>query len=214
MLAGFKGGRRPSGRPAEQKGVFRGTIPRRYNLTLNRRPRLKLLWQGVSVDTRRDEEVESKDFVGISENLDRRIRDDTNMGCDTIGSKNWSNQLDMLSWGSKVDLSLTGVDTTATESFFLWTGVDLSDENWLEESPGEQEQGGELFLPPTKVLGGSERCVDLPIGCVDTVSQTGKNSSLGEPSSVDTTSSRVDTQGLEHCVDTSVGCVDTTLAIN
>ncbi|MQL99627.1 hypothetical protein Taro_032352, partial [Colocasia esculenta] len=53
-------------------------------------------------------------------------------------------------------------------------------------------------------------CVDLPIGCVDTLSQTGQNSSLGEASSVDTTSSRVDTQGLEHCVDTSMGCVDTT----
>ncbi|MQL93807.1 hypothetical protein Taro_026456 [Colocasia esculenta] len=72
-----------------------------------------------------DEEVESRGFVGTSKNLDRRIGDDTNMGCDTIGSKNWSNQLDMLSWRSKVDLSLTGVDTTVTESFFLWTGVDL-----------------------------------------------------------------------------------------
>ncbi|MQM08755.1 hypothetical protein Taro_041613 [Colocasia esculenta] len=73
-----------------------------------------------------NKEVESKDFVGTSKNLDRRIGDDTNMGCNTIGSKNWSNQLDMLSWRSKVDLSLTGVDTTAKESFFLWTMVDLS----------------------------------------------------------------------------------------
>ncbi|MQM02873.1 hypothetical protein Taro_035646, partial [Colocasia esculenta] len=28
--------------------------------------------------------------------------------------------------GDQVDLSLTGVDTSATEAFFLWTGVDLS----------------------------------------------------------------------------------------
>ncbi|MQM00205.1 hypothetical protein Taro_032948 [Colocasia esculenta] len=69
-----------------------------------------------------DEEVESKDFVGTSKNLDRRIEDDTNMGYDTIGS----NQLDMLYWRSKVDLSLTGVDTAVIESFFLWTGVNLS----------------------------------------------------------------------------------------
>ncbi|MQL71402.1 hypothetical protein Taro_003738 [Colocasia esculenta] len=36
-------------------------------------------------------------------------------------------------------------------------------------------------------------CVDLPMGCVDTLSQTGKMASLGRVSSVDTTSSRVDT---------------------
>ncbi|MQL88059.1 hypothetical protein Taro_020618, partial [Colocasia esculenta] len=131
--AGFKGRRRPSGRPAEEKGVFRVHYPAGTTKPLTGAHVVNDSGRG-SVSTLEEEgcfsfgyeEVESKDFVGTSRNLDRRIEDDTNMGCDTIGSKNWSNQLDMLSWRSKVDLSLTSVDTTATETFFLWTGVDLS----------------------------------------------------------------------------------------
>ncbi|MQL89706.1 hypothetical protein Taro_022288, partial [Colocasia esculenta] len=41
-----------------------------------------------------------------------------------------------------------------------------------------------------KALG---ECVDLPMGCVDTLSQTSKKGSLGRVSSVDTTLGCVDT---------------------
>ncbi|MQL80168.1 hypothetical protein Taro_012596, partial [Colocasia esculenta] len=71
-------------------------------------------------------EVQTMDFVGTLKSLDKRIEDGTEKDCDTIGSKNWSNQLDVLSWKSKVDLSLTGVDPTVIDFIFLLTGVDLS----------------------------------------------------------------------------------------
>ncbi|MQL85966.1 hypothetical protein Taro_018491 [Colocasia esculenta] len=110
----------------------------------------------------------------------------------------------------KVDLSLTGVDTAVTESFFLWTGVDLS-AGFLRTfslhmsllifllvlgdvgiglkkhkgSKNREESSHCRQKDFWKALGGS-------LG-VDTLSQTGRKTSLGEVSSVDTTSSRVDT---------------------
>ncbi|MQM18379.1 hypothetical protein Taro_051369 [Colocasia esculenta] len=55
------------------------------------------------------------------------------------------------------------------------------------------------------------RALKRVLSCWMAKRRTGRLTSLGEVSSVDTTSSRVDTLGLEHCVDTSMGCVDTTL---
>ncbi|MQL73297.1 hypothetical protein Taro_005625 [Colocasia esculenta] len=71
----------------------------------------------------------------------------------------------------EVDLPLTGVDTTVTESFFLWTGVDLSGTNFYRKGS-----------------------VDTPHTGVDTMLQALSQKMKKWSTSVDTSPSQVDTR--------------------